>query len=82
MLYHPENSYGEFSSRKLLKFQSILIYYSFKFKHINSIICNIDRVDKDRSGFISADELQRALSNGTWAPFNSETIRLMIGNFN
>ncbi|KAK7602551.1 hypothetical protein V9T40_008140 [Parthenolecanium corni] len=38
-------------------------------------------VDKDRSGFISADELQRALSNGTWAPFNSETIRLMIGMF-
>lgn len=36
-------------------------------------------VDKDRSGRISADELQRALSNGTYLPFNPETCRLMIG---
>lgn len=40
-----------------------------------------NRVDKDRSGFISADELQVALSNGTWSPFNPETVRLMIGMF-
>lgn len=39
------------------------------------------RVDKDRSGHISADELQIALSNGTWSPFNPETVRLMIGMF-
>jgi len=39
------------------------------------------RVDKDGSGFISADELQMALSNGTWSPFNPETVRLMIGMF-
>ncbi|XP_046684374.1 programmed cell death protein 6-like [Homalodisca vitripennis] len=39
------------------------------------------RVDKDRSGYISADELQIALSNGTWTPFNPETVRLMIGMF-
>ncbi|XP_008472288.1 programmed cell death protein 6 isoform X2 [Diaphorina citri] len=38
-------------------------------------------VDRDRSGFISADELQHALSNGTWTPFNPETVRLMIGMF-
>ncbi|XP_062515597.1 programmed cell death protein 6-like [Corticium candelabrum] len=37
------------------------------------------RVDKDRSGQITADELQSALSNGTWTPFNPETVRLMIG---
>lgn len=37
------------------------------------------RVDKDRSGTITADELQQALSNGTWTPFNPETVRLMIG---
>lgn len=37
------------------------------------------RVDRDRSGYISADELQAALSNGTWSPFNPETVRLMIG---
>ncbi|CAJ0955571.1 unnamed protein product, partial [Mesorhabditis belari] len=35
-------------------------------------------VDRDRSGQISSDELQRALSNGTWNPFNPETCRLMI----
>lgn len=40
------------------------------------------RVDKDRSGYISADELQVALSNGTWNPFNPETVRLMIGECN
>lgn len=38
-------------------------------------------VDKDRSGRISSDELQRALSNGTYQPFNRETCRLMIGKF-
>uniref|UniRef100_A0A914UPC6 EF-hand domain-containing protein n=1 Tax=Plectus sambesii TaxID=2011161 RepID=A0A914UPC6_9BILA len=39
------------------------------------------RVDKDRSGAISSNELQTALSNGTWQPFNPETCRLMIGMF-
>nr|CAD7590333.1 unnamed protein product [Timema genevievae] len=37
-----------------------------------------ERVDRDKSGYISADELQVALSNGTWTPFNPETVRLMI----
>jgi Ca2+-binding EF-hand superfamily protein len=39
------------------------------------------KVDKDRTGHISADELQMALSNGTWTPFNPETVRLMISMF-
>lgn len=39
------------------------------------------RVDRDRSGAITSDELQQALSNGTWTPFNPETVRLMIGMF-
>ena len=34
-----------------------------------------ESVDKDRSGSINAIELQQALSNGTWTPFNPETIR-------
>ncbi|RUS83098.1 hypothetical protein EGW08_009130 [Elysia chlorotica] len=38
-------------------------------------------VDKDRSGQITATELQQALGNGTWTPFNPETVRLMIGMF-
>ncbi|KAF6024684.1 PDCD6 [Bugula neritina] len=39
------------------------------------------RVDSDRSGQISWKELQTALKNGTWQPFNPETVRLMIGMF-
>ncbi|XP_033211614.1 programmed cell death protein 6 isoform X1 [Belonocnema kinseyi] len=39
------------------------------------------RVDKDHSGAITVEELQQALSNGTWTPFNPETVRLMIGMF-
>ncbi|KAK7115326.1 programmed cell death protein 6-like isoform X1 [Littorina saxatilis] len=39
------------------------------------------RVDKDKSGQISSAELASALSNGTWTPFNPETVRLMIGMF-
>lgn len=38
-------------------------------------------VDRDGSGQISADELQKALSNGTFTPFNPETVRMMIGMF-
>eukprot|EP01135_Chromosphaera_perkinsii_P000799 Nk52_evm87s151 gene=Nk52_evmTU87s151 len=38
-------------------------------------------VDRDRSGQISCNELQNALSNGTWTPFNPETVRLMITMF-
>lgn len=45
-----------------------------------NVFCS--RVDKDRSGYISSDELQVALSNGTWTPFNPETVRLMIGKKN
>ncbi len=38
-------------------------------------------MDRDRSGAINAVELQSALSNGTWTPFNPETVRMMIGMF-
>ncbi|XP_046366699.1 programmed cell death protein 6-like [Haliotis rufescens] len=38
-------------------------------------------VDQDRSGTINSKELQQALMNGNWSPFNSETCRLMIGMF-
>lgn len=37
-----------------------------------------NNVDRDRSGRISAEELQRALSNGTSRPFNLDACRLMI----
>uniref|UniRef100_A0A1I8IUU3 Programmed cell death protein 6 n=1 Tax=Macrostomum lignano TaxID=282301 RepID=A0A1I8IUU3_9PLAT len=39
------------------------------------------RIDRDRSGAINCIELQSALSNGTWTPFNPETVRLMVGMF-
>ncbi|KAK9702855.1 hypothetical protein K7432_011038 [Basidiobolus ranarum] len=38
-------------------------------------------VDVDHSGGISADELQKALLNGDWSPFNIETVRMMINMF-
>ncbi|KAL5243700.1 hypothetical protein ACI65C_011110 [Semiaphis heraclei] len=39
------------------------------------------KLDKDHSGTITAIELQSALSNGTWTPFNPETVRLMLNMF-
>ncbi|XP_042330223.1 programmed cell death protein 6 isoform X1 [Sceloporus undulatus] len=39
------------------------------------------RVDKDRSGIISDAELQQALSNGTWTPFNPATVRSILSMF-
>lgn len=39
------------------------------------------QVDKDRSNAINAVELQACLSNGTWEPFNAETVRLMVAMF-
>ena len=36
-------------------------------------------VDADRSGAITAIELQQALQNSNWSNFNAETCRLMIG---
>lgn len=47
----------------------------------NFLRATFERVDRDRSGEITANELQQALSNGTWKPFNTETVRLMIGMF-
>ncbi|KAL3891663.1 hypothetical protein ACJMK2_003915 [Sinanodonta woodiana] len=38
-------------------------------------------VDRDRSGRITAHELQEALVNSNWSHFNPETCRLMIGMF-
>lgn len=58
-------------------YKSIVLYHLCKGKYYNYSVSS--RVDKDRSGYISADELQQALSNGTWNPFNPETVRLMIG---
>ncbi|RIB05460.1 hypothetical protein C2G38_2133243 [Gigaspora rosea] len=38
-------------------------------------------VDTDKSGVLTADELQKALINGDWSPFNIETVRLMMNMF-
>ncbi|XP_063408019.1 serine/arginine repetitive matrix protein 2-like [Mytilus trossulus] len=38
-------------------------------------------VDQDKSGHITAHELQQALVNGNWSHFNPETCRLMISMF-
>jgi len=38
-------------------------------------------VDHDRSGAISAHELQRALVNGDWTPFDLDTVKLLMNIF-
>ncbi|KAF9262595.1 EF-hand [Marasmius fiardii PR-910] len=38
-------------------------------------------VDVDRSGHITADELQRALINGDWTPFDIDTVKLLMTIF-
>jgi len=38
-------------------------------------------VDVDRSGRISVDELQRALINGDWTPFDIDTVKLLMSIF-
>ncbi|XP_053323472.1 programmed cell death protein 6 isoform X2 [Spea bombifrons] len=47
-----------------------------------SFLWNVfQRVDRDRSGVISDSELQQALSNGTWTPFNPATVSAIISMF-
>jgi len=38
-------------------------------------------VDTDRSGAITAPELERALINGDWTPFDLDTVKLLMGIF-
>jgi len=38
-------------------------------------------VDVDRSGHISASELQQALVNGDWTPFDLDTVKLLMSMF-
>jgi len=38
-------------------------------------------VDVDRSGHISANELQKALVNGDWTPFDLDTVKLLMTIF-
>ncbi|KAM6501052.1 hypothetical protein JOM56_004066 [Amanita muscaria] len=38
-------------------------------------------VDQDRSGAITAVELERALVNGNWTPFDLDTVKLLMNIF-
>ena len=51
--------------------------------HVDEVFLQriFQQVDKDRSNAINSVELQACLSNGTWEPFNSETVKLMITMF-
>ncbi|CAH8864995.1 unnamed protein product [Trichobilharzia szidati] len=49
---------------------------------VNPQVANFfNQVDTNRSGSISADELQRALNNGLGTAFNMRTVDLMIAMF-
>ncbi|KAK1224291.1 Small subunit processome complex component [Marasmius sp. AFHP31] len=41
----------------------------------------ITTVDVDNSGAITADELQKALINGDWTPFDLDTVKLLMSIF-
>ena len=45
------------------------------------VYLTLQSVDADRSGKITAIELQQALLNSNWSHFNAETCRLLIGMF-
>lgn len=55
-----------------------VFHFTFKNAHSHCLFSSL-RVDKDRSGAIDSRELQSALSNGNWTPFNPDTVKLMIG---
>ena len=38
-------------------------------------------IDTDHNGRLTVEELQKALVNGNWQPFNIETVRLMMNLF-
>ena len=59
-------------------FQKYFLKLNFVFSELIFVFW---RVDRDHSGSINSTELQQALSNGTWTPFNPETVRMMIGMF-
>ncbi|RXG68277.1 Programmed cell death protein 6 [Armadillidium vulgare] len=48
---------------------------------VNYLRSIFQKVDRDGSGAIDARELQSALSNGNWTPFNPDTVKLMMGMF-
>ncbi|KAL1918742.1 uncharacterized protein VTP21DRAFT_2764 [Calcarisporiella thermophila] len=47
----------------------------------NQLLMWFKAVDSDNSGYLTVEELQRALINGDWSPFNIETCRLMVNMF-
>jgi hypothetical protein len=56
--------------------------YNYKTRYLTNVyLYHYELIDTDGSGQLSADELQRALINGDWSPFNIETVRLMVNMF-
>jgi len=47
---------------------------SYNMPDANQLHSIFQMVDRDRSNAIHCEELQSALSNGTWKPFNIETV--------
>lgn len=60
----------------------VSINHNYKTRYpTNEYLYHYELIDTDGSGQLSADELQRALINGDWSPFNIETVRLMVNMF-
>ncbi|XP_075682943.1 programmed cell death protein 6 isoform X1 [Rhinoderma darwinii] len=55
--------------------------YQYRVPDQSFLVNVFRRVDTDNSGIISDSELQQALSNGTWTPFNPVTVGAIISMF-
>ncbi len=55
---------------------------SYSMVEENKLRSFFSMVDRDNSNAINSDELQSALSNGTWNPFSIQTVNLFVFNIN
>ncbi len=70
-----------FFTNKITRNTRLTDYFDFFFKVDPNVAAWFNAVDQDRSGSITAPELQRALVNGNWSHFSEEACRMMIGEY-
>lgn len=57
------------------------LFYFFILAKTQQLWSFFSAVDGDGSGQLTVHELQRALVNGDWSPFNIETVRTIVNMF-
>nr|KAG5696021.1 hypothetical protein BaRGS_013927 [Batillaria attramentaria] len=81
MVNHNAGSHSMVSNRSMVNRHRGLLVSNRSMVNRHRGLLGSMAVDQDHSGKITAQELQQALMNGNWSPFNPETCRLMIGMF-